>query len=216
MIASTGTRWVLTVLFVALAGYGLWRAARPHDPTRSGIGSPSRAVHFVHAVMAAVMAAMGWAWGARLPAWPQIVFFGVAALWFLVGMLRPGTARSVGDRLSDFPHTVMAGTMAWMPAVMKGPMSTTAHGTAGAGMADMPGMSTAGSASGMPSMALSGGLRLAAGLLAGYFLLLAVWWLVRVLPPVRVDRNGHGHDAADLGCHAGMALGMAVMLVAMT
>lgn len=82
MIAATGLRWILTLLFCVLAVYGLWRAfaARSHSWA-------ARLAHGLHAVMALAMFAMAWFWGMDLPASPQVIFFSAAAVWFVVAAL---------------------------------------------------------------------------------------------------------------------------------
>jgi Domain of unknown function (DUF5134) len=215
VINATGLRWILTALFTMLTGYGLWRTARPHLTPGANATWETRITHLVHAVMAAAMAAMVWPWGLRLPAAPQIAFFALATVWLLTGGLRP--RRAVRERLRSLPHAVMAGAMAWMLAAMTGSTRGRAHGHGGSGTADMPGMTMPSTtSSGYSPMTLTGTVpRLAAGVLAGYFLLLALWWLARGFDAGREGRSGTGPEPYDLGCHAGMALGMAVMLVAM-
>ncbi|MET9919950.1 DUF5134 domain-containing protein [Streptomyces sp. NPDC006435] len=228
MIAATGLRWILTLLFCALAAHGLWRAltARSRPWT-------ARLAHALHAVMALAMFAMAWSWGMDLPGTPQVVFFSVAAAWFVAAALAlpngPGSrARALVDAL---PHTVMTGAMAWMVAAMSSAMSM---GATGGGHAhDMPGMDM--SAPGATAtMTLDGTAdRWSAALLALLLLVFALWWLARGfdtgrLAPRTTNGTASGgagpsgtnpssavHAAWDLGCHGLMALGMAVMFVVM-
>ncbi|AGP53294.1 DUF5134 domain-containing protein [Streptomyces rapamycinicus] len=220
MIAATGLRWVLTVLFAVPALSALWRAATP-GRADGGPGASGRVAHLLHAVMALAMVAMVWPWGMDVPARPQIILFTLAAGWYAgVALARPAPlsrARALSDAL---PHTVMMGAMAWMAAAMVSSASMPGHGGSH-DMADMPGMDMS-AGSGTATMTLTGtGPRLAAGLLAGVLLVLALWWLARgfdaaqraVATGPRHPSPPAGRDAFDLGCHGAMALGMAVTFV---
>ncbi|MER5497726.1 DUF5134 domain-containing protein [Streptomyces sp. NPDC002561] len=219
MIAATGLRWILTLLFCALAAHGLWRAltARSRPWT-------ARLAHALHAVMALAMFAMAWTWGMDLPGTPQVVFFSVAAAWFVSAALAlpegPGSrTRALVDAL---PHAVMTGAMAWMVAAMS--MDATGGGHAH----DMPGMDMSPPGA-TATMTLDGTTdRWSAMLLALVLLALALRWLAKGfdtgrLAPRTTDGTASGdggpgsavHAAWDLGCHGLMALGMAVMFVVM-
>ncbi|MYQ79891.1 MULTISPECIES: DUF5134 domain-containing protein [unclassified Streptomyces] len=218
MIAANGLRWILSLLFCALAVYGLWRAfmARTHSWT-------ARLAHGLHAVMALAMFAMAWSWGMDLPATPQVIFFSAAAAWFVVAALAlPAGPEPRGRALAGaLPHALMTGAMAWMAAVMASGMSM---GAAGGGQAhDMPGMDMSAPGA-LATMTLSGsGDRWGAGLLALLMLALALGWLAkgfdtgRPVPRAAGDAGSSGavQAAWDLGCHGLMALGMAVMFAVM-
>lgn len=224
MIAATGLRWILTLLFCALAAYGLWRvfASGSHPWT-------ARLAHGLHAVMALAMFAMAWSWGMDLPGTPQVVFFSAAAAWFVLAALAlpSGPEPRLRALAGTLPHAVMTGAMAWMVAAMSSGMSA---GGAGGGPAhDMPGMDMSAPGA-LATMTLStAGDRWGAGLLALVLLALGLWWLAkgfdagRLAPRTPVgavmnsDAAGGGavHAAWDVGCHALMALGMAVMFVVM-
>ncbi|MFF2007524.1 DUF5134 domain-containing protein [Streptomyces sp. NPDC058195] len=218
MIAATGLRWILTLLFCALAAYGLWRALAARSPRWS-----ARLSHGLHAVMALAMFAMAWPWGMDLPGTPQVVFFSAAAAWFvLVPLASRSGPEPRGRALANaLPHTVMTGAMAWMVAAMSSAMSV---GATGGGHAhDMPGMDMA-SPGATATMTLdSTGDRWSAALLALILLALALWWLAKGFDTGRsVPRTTSGtasastvHAAWDLGCHGLMALGMAVMFALM-
>ncbi|MEU4892514.1 DUF5134 domain-containing protein [Streptomyces sp. NPDC044780] len=220
MIAATGLRWVLTVLFVVPALFAVWRAVTPGG-AGGGPGATGRAAHLLHAVMALAMVAMVWPWGMDLPARPQILLFTLGGVWFAgVALARPAPlsrARALSDVL---PHVVMMGAMAWMAAAMASSSPAPGHGGSH-GMADMPGMDMSGG-SGTVTMTLTGtGPRLTAGLLAGVLLVLALRWLARGFDAARLDDTTGSRrrsapaepDAFELGCHGAMALGMAVTFV---
>ncbi|MEU1122822.1 DUF5134 domain-containing protein [Streptomyces sp. NPDC005899] len=223
MIAATGLRWILTLLFCALAAYGLWRAvvARSHPWT-------ARLAHGLHAVMALAMFAMAWAWGMDLPGTPQVVFFSAAAAWFVLAALAlPNRPEPRVHALArSLSHAVMTGAMAWMVAAMSSGMSM---GATDAGQAhDMPGMDMSAPGA-LATMTLSGTAdRWSAGLLALVLLALALWWLAEGFdtgrlaprstdstPPGGTTSGSTAHAARDAGCHGLMALGMAVMFLVM-
>ncbi|MER7547240.1 DUF5134 domain-containing protein [Spirillospora sp. NPDC127506] len=225
MIQATGLRWILTVLFVLLAAYSVWRAVSGSDGRTVGRGgAAARVAHVLHAVMAAAMAAMVWSWGMDLPAWPQVVFFTLAALWFVgIALAFPGGAPRSRALLIAFPHALVMGAMAWMVHAMAAAMS--GHHGMGDAMGHGSGAHThhVTDTSAIASMTLQGGSRAAAGVLAAIMLALTLWWLARAFGPARADAGMpcggtadpvvRRRDCAvlDLGCHGAMALGMAVM-----
>ncbi|MGQ4515060.1 DUF5134 domain-containing protein [Streptomyces sp. DW26H14] len=237
MIAAVGLKWLLTVLFSAVAGYALWRAlpARPTGTAAAGQSALDRTAHALHAVMAVAMGVMVWPWGMRLPAVPQVVFFSLAAVWFLVAALFARTSGdSVPRRLGHaVPHALAMAAMAWMLAAMDGGPAQASGGGA-AQMADMPGMDMPAPGS-TATMTLRGGGAQTAVVLAVAFLALALWWLAKGFDlarsgprlaavgegPVPAGEGpatsgggapGRGLGAYDLSCHGVMALGMSVML----
>ncbi|GHJ41267.1 DUF5134 domain-containing protein [Streptomyces sp. TS71-3] len=225
MIAATGLRWILTVLFTVLALYALWRALRSdHAPRATRAHGPDavgRVGHLLHAVMALAMGAMVWPWGMSLAGAPQTVLFALAAAWFAgAALAAPGSRGRWRALRGSLPHVVMMAAMAWMAGAMGTLMP--AAGTGGArDSTSMPGMDMSGS-SRAGAMTLNGtGARLAAWVLAAVLLVLALWWLARAFDTARrqvPDAPGAPvpagvHDAADAACHGAMALGMAVMFV---
>ncbi|MWA05858.1 DUF5134 domain-containing protein [Actinomadura sp. LD22] len=219
MIAATGLRWVLTILFAVLALYGTWRAITGHGGRHAGQGEVTgRVAHALHAAMAVAMGAMVWPRGMDLPARPQVVFFTVAALWFVaVAVVIPGGVPRVRALPAALPHVLVMGAMAWMVHAMTGAMS--GHGGSG-GMGDMAGMDMSGG-SGLSSMSVHGGARAAAAVLAVLMLAFTLRWLARAFDIARADgaaaegpagEQAGDEGAWDLGCHGAMAFGMAVML----
>ncbi|GAA3736006.1 DUF5134 domain-containing protein [Streptomyces tremellae] len=199
MIAAAGLRWLLTLVFAAVAGYAGWRAAVPVRAGGRRQDTTERVAHALHAVMAVAMAVMAWPWGMRLPAMPQIVFFALAGGWFpavaLVRARRTGLGRGL---LHALPHAVMMGAMAWMLAVMTA--GDVPHSGGGAGsMADMPGMDM--SAPGATAtMTLHGTDGTVAAVLAAAFLALALRRLARGFDLARAAprrERAAGEDTAD-------------------
>ena len=71
----------------------------------------------LHIVMSAAMLVMAWPMGARLPTVGPMVFFMLAAAWYVAMVIladaRPG-------RVANVYHVFMMSAMAWMYAVMNG------------------------------------------------------------------------------------------------
>ncbi|MFE1934561.1 DUF5134 domain-containing protein [Streptomyces sp. NPDC059474] len=213
MIAATGLRWILTLLFAVSVLYGVWRAVLPVTRHTEQVD------HVLHAAMGVLMAAMAWPWGMDLSAPPQIVLFSAGALWFVAAASFRTGGRSRGRAvLAIWPHAVMMGAMAWMVAAMDSSGSMVGDGEGhGVHAGHMSG------GSGLAAMSLTGaGPRAVAGFLAAVLAVIGVAWLARALdqaraldPAVRrVDATqspgGGIAGALGLGCHAAMALGMAV------
>jgi len=120
MIDSDFGRWTLTIVFAAT---GMWFLI---GHARLAGSAPTAAVgrisDIVHASASAVMIAMIWPWGARLPAWPQALAFLLAACWFLaplVGARLRSTRQPQGLRWSSqMHHTAMALALTWMSVRM--------------------------------------------------------------------------------------------------
>ncbi|MFC8513874.1 DUF5134 domain-containing protein [Streptomyces sp. NPDC057257] len=216
MIAASGLRWILSLAFALFTVHETWRTVVP------GTGNAERVGHALHAAMGVFMIAMVWPWGMDLPAVPQTVLFGVGALWFVAAAaFRAGAHSRVRALRLALPHVVMMGAMAWMVAVMDASGSMSGHGVAGAAD-DMPGMDMSGG-SGLAAMTLTGtGPRVTAALLAAVLAVIGLAWLTRTLDQARERdlpeggagaANGSMAGALSSGCHAAMALGMAVMFV---
>ncbi|WP_367123334.1 DUF5134 domain-containing protein [Streptomyces phytohabitans] len=222
MIAATGLRWILTLLFAVPAAHALWCALRP------GARAAARVDHAVHAAMGVLMAAMAWPRGMDLPAAPQIALFSVGALWFVVAApFRTRGRTPLRTVLAAWPDVLTTAAMVWMLAAMA---SGTAHGHGGGGGAH--GAHHTGGGSGAATMSLPGaGQSLTAGLLAAVLLALGVVRLAAALDRARAGRpaprapapvaagdvavGDGGGPALDDACHAAMALGMAVMFALM-
>jgi hypothetical protein len=110
VVEEFALRWTVTILFVISAGECLVTTfARRRNPTIV-VGN------LLHVLMALAMAVMAWPWGAQLPTTPPMVFFLLAAVWFLTVIIR---ARS-GPQFRNLYHLVMMLSMAWMYALMNG------------------------------------------------------------------------------------------------
>ncbi|WP_308314678.1 DUF5134 domain-containing protein [Streptomyces gilvus] len=205
-------------MFAVPVVYGVWRTVSP------GTGIAERVDHALHAAMGVLMIAMAWPQGMDLPVVPQVVLFCVGALWFVAAApfrsLGGSRGRSV---VAVLPHVVMMGAMAWMVWAMDSSGRMSGGATSG-GAHDMAGMDMSGG-SGLASMTLAGtGPVATAVLLAVVLGGLGLSWLTRALDRARGRHEEEGRRPGDdcspeagrdgalgPGCHAAMALGMAVM-----
>ncbi|WP_215449678.1 DUF5134 domain-containing protein [Streptomyces sp. ATCC 21386] len=217
MIAASGLRWVLSLLFTVPVLYGLGKSVLP------GAGITERIDHALHAAMGALMVAMAWPWGMGLPVGPQVLLFSVGALWFLASAPFRTAGGSPGRAaVGALPHVVMMGAMAWMVSAM-GSSATMSGAEGSGGMHHMAGMDMSGG-SGLSSMSLSGtGPVTTAVLLAIVLGGIGLAWLTRAFDRARGRHtdprwSGDGSlvESGHIGalapaCHAAMALGMAVM-----
>jgi hypothetical protein len=196
-------RWIVTALFVVSAlecGYAIMtgRRAWTHN-----VG------HLLHFVMAVAMAVMAWPRGAALPTTGPMVFFGLAAVWFLTITVTTARHRAVAGY-----HAFMMLAMAWMYAVMNGGLlpGQTASGTPPARASPMamamPGMDMSGAAGTPPAPAYPGWIDALDWLCTVVFVGAAVWWLYRFFV-VRQADPARRH--LGIACQAMMAAGMAVM-----
>jgi hypothetical protein len=198
VIAELMLRWIVTIAFVAVGVFCVFRAV-----TRGP--ALSRVSDVLHALMCAGMIAMAW------PAWmdfarvPQLLLFTAATVWF-AGMLVVGTGGH--GRWSLAHHALMMGGMAWMvlvmPTVMAGmTMDSTASGGAHAGH------HTGGATMNMDTPAH---VVLVAVVLAVVFLVAGIAWLARAFDAGRHEETLR-MPTAGLAAEGIMSLGMAVMAV---
>lgn len=122
MIGDPLLRWVVTALFVVTA---VMFAAASAEHRRSATYLVSGALHIV---MAAAMVVMAWPQGATLPTTPPMLFFLLAALWYVLV-----TFTHAGHRVANAYHAAMMLAMAWMYAVMSGDLQPAPAGGTGGG-----------------------------------------------------------------------------------
>jgi hypothetical protein len=196
LVDSVFVSWILTITFAVT---GLWFLL--------GGGRTGWLTDGVHAVGSAAMIAMIWPWGARVPAWPQVVAFTVAAGWFLTRVVR--STRQNRSWWSPAHHAIMAGALVWMIVMM--PETTSME----ASMPQPGGDDAMGSAM---SSGGSGAVGAVSVVIAAYFLV-ATWpW---VSAAIGTFRPGGDHEPVlrrrrlDSASHALMSLGMAALLVIM-
>lgn len=192
-------RWIVTVLFgIGIAGYAYILVA-DHERWICTVN------HLLHQVMSVAMIAMVWPVGMRLPTFGPMVFFLLAAAWFVVLAWRGSSG--IADRMTNGYYAAMMVAMAWMYAVMNGKLlgqnGQHARGHTGTGS---PGLDPFG------TTLQSGLVTTVNGIAAAGFAVAAAYWLYRFI----ADRRGtlpHTAPLANLGslCQAAMAAGIAVM-----
>lgn len=111
MIEDLALRWTVTILFAISA---VECAIATYGARRSRIGLVGNSIHVI---MAVAMGVMAWPQGADLPSTPPMVFFLLAAGWFLVMVAIVPGAR---HRLINLYHVAKMSAMAWMYALMNG------------------------------------------------------------------------------------------------
>lgn len=165
-----------------------------------------------HVLMCVSMLAMTYPWGDNWPVLPQLIVFGLAALWFLGQLFRPaptGGAHRHGTGAARLValvyHAVMMAAMVWMvelmPTLMNHPGSGggSMGGMSGTAGTSMPGMSMPehGAAGGFPR-----GLAVAIGwVLVAVFAVATLVWLWALISAATAGRPGRAttereHDSA--------------------
>lgn len=110
MIDDPTMRWIVTALFgVSIATYVYLLAAQRNRST-------STISHLLHLAMAAAMILMAWHIGMQLSAVGPMIFFTLAAAYFVWAAGRASS--TTGDRLINSYYAVMTAAMVWMYAVM--------------------------------------------------------------------------------------------------
>ncbi|MGV9826393.1 MULTISPECIES: DUF5134 domain-containing protein [unclassified Gordonia (in: high G+C Gram-positive bacteria)] len=137
MIENLLLRWVVTILFALAAAQCVYAIARQRMTWPGYVG------HILHFIMSVAMLVMAWPFSMSWPTTGPAIFFGIAALWFLVSMAIPASARghdcgcgeictcgancgcvpptdSVYGRGVAVYHALMMAAMSWMYVVMNG------------------------------------------------------------------------------------------------
>jgi hypothetical protein len=212
MIQDIFLRWIVTVLLVLHAAACLFVIATGRRMWILVVG------HLLHFIMSLAMVVMVWPWGRTLPTAPPMVFFLLAALWFLaVGFI------GVGQRVVNGYHALMMLAMAWMYAVMNGTLLFSEGGVAHSGhdraslhMAmpggmnvshmDVSGMDTGSSSGGYPAWIGAINWFCAIGFAIAGYLTLYRYFAVR-----KAKAAQPSHDCLGVARHTLMAAGMAIM-----
>ncbi|MGO8966754.1 DUF5134 domain-containing protein [Mycobacterium sp.] len=210
MIQDIFLRWIVTALFVLSAAECLFAIATgPRTWTR--VVGP-----LLHFIMSVAMVVMAWPWGATLPTTGPLVFFLLAALWFVAAGVT-----GVGHRVVNGYHALMMLAMSWMYAVMNGNLlpgqggdahdacGTTSPHTSMPGM-DMSGMDTSTSGGGYPAWIDPINWLCTIG-----FAIAALWWLYRYLALRKAEPTQPWHCFLGSVRQAMMAAGMAIMFAVM-
>jgi Domain of unknown function (DUF5134) len=203
MITAEGLRWILTAMFVCTGAFCAYRCLRQGS-------AAERTGDVLHVVMCVAMVAMVWPATMSVARWPQIVFFALAAVWF-VGVAAAGASHEDhGGRRVAIYHVVMMAAMAWMVFVMPRAMGSTSGPGGATEMPGMPEMLLPGAASGGGK---PGDVTIVAVVLLVVFAVAGLVFLSRAIDDARASRPalrslGGGADGV-------MALGMGLMLLTM-
>lgn len=112
LIDNLVLRWIVTALFsVSIAGY-MYVLGAQHGKWKSTVN------HLLHLVMSVAMIVMAWHAGMALPTVGPMVFFLLAAVWFVFVACR--LSSGIPERATNGYYAVMMAAMAWMYAVMNG------------------------------------------------------------------------------------------------
>lgn len=205
MIQDLVLRWIVTALFVLSAAECLFGIAVAHRARAHVVG------HLLHFTMSVAMAVMAWPWGAALPTTGPMVFFLLAAVWFVAVAIT-----GAGHRIVNGYHTLMMLAMAWMYATMNNNLLPGRGGTPPAHQmpsphTDMPGMDM----NAVDASPAQGGYPVWVGALNGLctivFATASLWWIYRYVALRKATRTEPWHRSLDVACQAMMAAGMAIM-----
>ncbi|OBI39791.1 DUF5134 domain-containing protein [Mycobacterium colombiense] len=182
MIGETAMRWVVTVLFGVSNAMYAYLVVAQHDRWTS------RLTHLLHLTMSVAMVLMVWRVGLDLPALGPMLFFLLAAVWF-VGVAVRASAQS-RQRLKTCYYAAMMAAMAWMYALMSGAVpgvSTHPHSQPDSAVMDMPGMTLpshgmSSAAAGFPWVSAANWIGVAA------FAAVALYWSYRFIGERRMNR----------------------------
>lgn len=216
MIADIWLRLLVTGLFLLSAAQCVYAVAMSEQ--RSRADQVSRVLHLL---MAVAMLVMAWPAGMAVPNRPPLVFFLVAAGWFVVVLLT-----RTGHRIADGYHAVMMLAMAWMYAVMDGKVlpgqcsGTAADAPQSAGsMPSMPGMDMSGPASHSGAMGGCGHpsewVTAVNWALTVLFAVAALWWAIRYFTVRQQRPEAPARLWFAVACQCMAAAGMAIMFAVM-
>lgn len=210
MIHDLLLRWIVTTLFVLSAAECVYAIATGRRQWTRVVG------HLLHFVMALAMVVMAWPRGAALPTTGPMLYFAVAAVWFVAMALV-----HAGHRGINAYHAAMMLAMVWMYALMSGSLlPAPSDGTSQAGgvgghhpMPGMPGMEMPGaSAKSTGSAPFITGIN---WLFAVGFAFAVVWWLYRYFVERKAEPSQPSHRFLGTIAQAMMAAGMAITFGAM-
>lgn len=205
MIQDIFLRWIVTALFVLSAAECLFAIATGRRTWTHVVGI------LLQFVMSIAMLVMAWPWGATLPTIGPLVFFLLAAVWFVtVGFT------DAGHRVVNGYHALKMLAMSWMYAVMNGTLlgvGGAAHGTHGMTWPhtsmpgkDMPDIDTSSSGGGC-----SAWIDAIDWLGTIGFAIAALWWLYRYSALRKAEPTQPRHRFLAAPRQAMMAAGMAIM-----
>ncbi|VBA59024.1 DUF5134 domain-containing protein [Mycobacterium attenuatum] len=215
MIHDLLLRWIVTVLFVLSATECVFEIA-------AGRRTWTRVVHeLMHFAMSIAMVAMAWPSGASLPTTGPMVFFLLAAVWFVAAGFS-----DAGHRVANGYHALMMSAMAWMYAVMNGNLlpgqrdatrdehpPTPPHPSMPD--MDMPGMDMHGTDTSSSRGDHSAWIDAIDWACTIGFAIAALWWVYRCFTLRKTNRTEPWHSVPGAARQALMAAGMAIMFAVM-
>lgn len=207
MIQDLFLRWIVTALFVLSAAECVYVMVAGRRSRTLVVGRS------LHVVMAIAMAVMAWPRGVELPTTGPMIFFLLATVWFVLGVLA-----QQGHRAMNAYHAAMMLAMAWMYAVMGGHLlpepssggGVVGHGGHGGHHAASAGGESSASTALEPPLIVGLNWLFAVG-----FAVAAVCWLYRFLQRRRADSTVPAYRFVGILCQAMMATGMAIMFAVM-
>jgi hypothetical protein len=210
MIDKFVVRLVITAVFCVSIAECLYVLAAQHGSWRCRIST------LLHLVMSVAMIVMAWSAGTQLPTNEPVVFFGIAAIWFVAVAVTD--APGVRPRLTNAYHAVMMTAMAWMFAVIHTGPSASRSGHSHHHDAHASGMHTSSTidASSMelsPNVSEPVWVTTINWIAALGFAVAAAYWLLRFVAERRTNPVSHESRPAgrELLCQASMAAGAAIM-----
>lgn len=214
MIDDHALRWIVTVLFAASAAGYVSVLVAQHGRWRCIVN------HLLHLVMSVAMIVMAWPVGIGLPTVGPMIFFVLAAVWFVLVAARASSC--IPDRLTNGYNAAMMMTMVWMYAVMNGSLpSRTGHSSDHA-LSGSPGVEMAGMDMSEPRMSWtaaepSGWISTVNWLTTIGFAVAALYWLYRYFAARRTNPMPHTAPLSSMGLlgQGFMAAGVAVMFAVM-
>lgn len=213
VIDDLALRWTVTILFAAsIAGY-LYILGAQDDRWICTIE------HLVHLAMSAAMIVMAWPVAMNLPKTEPMVFFLLAAAWFMVVTAR--ISSSITGRLTNGYYGLTMAAAAWMYAIMGGGLLSRTSHSADCALADSPDMQMPGMDTSAPQMSTSATepewITTLNWIATAGFAIAALSWLYRYVAhhtTTAVPATGYLSHLGAL-CQALMADGMAIMFSAM-
>jgi hypothetical protein len=210
MIQDIFQRMVVTALFVLSAAECVFAIATGRRARAHVVG------RLLQLIMAVAMLAMAWAWGKTLPTIGLLVFFLLAALWFVAVCFTDD-----GHRVVNGYHALKMLAMSWMYAVMSGNLLPSQVGAArdernvmsqhtGMPGMDMSGVDDSSSGGGHPAWIDAINWIWAIG-----FAIAAPWWVYWYFAHRKPEPTKPWHRFLGVASQAMMAAGMAITFAVM-
>ncbi|KAA1250458.1 DUF5134 domain-containing protein [Mycobacterium simiae] len=211
MIQDIFLRWIATTLFSLSAAESVFAIVTRHPAWTQVVGQ------LLHFIMAVAMSVLAWPWTTKFPTTGLMVFFLLAALWF-VGVGLAG----VGQRVVNGYHALTMLAMTWTFVVMNGDLLSGAPRTAHGGQnpaslrspmpgMDMPGMQMSGADISPSSIGASVWIDAVSWLCTIGFVAATIWWVYRLFALRKAEPPPPRQRFLEEASLAAMAAGMAIM-----